>query len=76
MTHEAMSVNEVVKAVGIGRTRIFAEIKSGRLVARKVGRRTVILKEDLDAWLRQLPRAGRSVLANRASQAKANVEQA
>jgi len=76
MTHEAMSIDEVMKAVGIGRTRLFAEIRSERLIARKVGRRTVILKQDLDVWLRQLPRAGRSAVADQGSQPQASVEEA
>ena len=76
MAHEAISIDEVVKAVGIGRTRIFAEIRSGQLVARKVGRRTVILKQDLEAWLRQLPRASRSAVAHQGSQHQASVEEA
>jgi hypothetical protein len=38
-----------------GRTTLYAEIKARRLTARKVGRRTIILDEDLRRWLASLP---------------------
>ena len=41
---------------GIGRTLIYVEINAGRLVARKVGNKTIILRPDLLAWLDSLPR--------------------
>jgi uncharacterized protein (DUF2336 family) len=47
----AFSISEVVRTSGVGRTLVFAEIKAGRLIARKCGRRTVILSEDLRRWL-------------------------
>jgi excisionase family DNA binding protein len=43
----ALTVDEAADATGIGRTRLYEEIASGRLIARKVGRRTVIAVEDL-----------------------------
>jgi hypothetical protein len=51
----ALSIAQVCRESGLGRTLIFAEIKSGRLVARKCGRRTLILKEDLLKWRSTLP---------------------
>ncbi|THD63774.1 MAG: DNA-binding protein [Bradyrhizobium sp.] len=51
----AFSIEEAVAASGVGRT--FEEIKAGRLVARKCGRRTLILKHDLALWLDALPRS-------------------
>jgi Helix-turn-helix domain len=51
----ALSIAEVVQASGLCRTLVYAEIRSGRLLARKCGRRTVILREDLEAFLRALP---------------------
>jgi hypothetical protein len=56
----AYSISEVVKLTSLGRTAVFAEIKAGRLVARKQGRRTLILVADLAAWLRALPAVDRS----------------
>jgi excisionase family DNA binding protein len=51
----AFSILEVCELTSLGRTAIFAEIKAGRLVARKQGRRTLILATDLEGWLRALP---------------------
>jgi excisionase family DNA binding protein len=51
----ALTVEEAAKASGVGRTTIFLELRSGRLKARKVGRRTVISVTDLHAWLEALP---------------------
>jgi excisionase family DNA binding protein len=56
-TKRAMSVEEAAKAAGVGRTLLFEEIRKGRITARKVGRRTIITTEELDAWLRSLPKS-------------------
>ncbi|MGV7030676.1 helix-turn-helix domain-containing protein [Methylobacterium symbioticum] len=49
------SVAEAVGASGVGRSFLYEQIKSGRLKARKLGRRTLILAEDLQSWLAALP---------------------
>jgi excisionase family DNA binding protein len=51
----AHSVEEAATRANCGRTTIYAAIKSGALKARKIGRRTIILNEDLRAWLASLP---------------------
>ena len=51
----AFSPNSAAEAIGSGRTKIFEEIKLGRLKARKFGSRTIILRDDLLAWLLALP---------------------
>ena len=55
---QAFTIPDFCRAYGIGRTRTYAEIAAGRLLARKVGRRTLILKRDADAWLNSLPMLG------------------
>lgn len=50
----AFSIPEIVQATGIGRTNIYGAMKSGALRARKHGKRTVILKTDLEAFLQSL----------------------
>jgi hypothetical protein len=51
----AHSTEGAAAQAACGRTTIFAAIKSGDLVARKIGRRTVILDADLQSWLGSLP---------------------
>lgn len=53
----AYTIDEASKMSGIGRTSLYAEIRSGRLAARKMGRRTVIAHSDLVAFVAQLPNA-------------------
>lgn len=49
------SVNEFCHWAGIGRTAAYAEMKAGRLSAKKFGRRTIILKSEAERWLTSLP---------------------
>jgi excisionase family DNA binding protein len=46
---------ELAVATGLGRSSLYAAIKSGQLTARKAGRRTIVLRADLDDFLRALP---------------------
>ena len=52
----AYSPREVVKAAPISLSKFYMEVKAGRLPARKIGGKTVVLHEDLIGWLRSLPR--------------------
>jgi excisionase family DNA binding protein len=53
----ALSIQEFSLIYGIGRTKIYEELKSGRLRARKVGKRTIIAESDAESWLHSLPEA-------------------
>ena len=44
-----VSVNEAVAQLGLGRTTVYELIKSGSLTVRKIGRRTMIRQESIDA---------------------------
>lgn len=55
----AYSIAEASEATGIGRTAIYEEISAGRLKARKRGSATLILAEDLQAFLAGLPAVGK-----------------
>ncbi len=47
----AYSVDELLDVQPAGRTTIYAEMKSGRLRATKIGKRTLFLAPDVVAWL-------------------------
>ena len=51
----AYSIEEFSDLSGLGRTAIYEAIKTSRLRAKKAGRRTLILREDADDFLRNLP---------------------
>ncbi len=51
----AYSVASAIRITGLGRTSLYREISAGRLIAHKVGRRTLIHAEDLDRWLASQP---------------------
>ena len=54
----AYPINDFAAATGIGRTKIYAEIRAGRLTAVKVGARTLIPHAAGQAWLKALPKVG------------------
>lgn len=49
------TLEEFSTAFGIGKTKIYALLKSGELSARKIGRRTVIPAEAAQRWAESLP---------------------
>ena len=51
----AHTITAACRLTGLGRTTIYAALKSGALSARKCGRRTLILAADLEAFLQSLP---------------------
>ncbi len=51
-------VESAFKALGIGRTKGFALIRDGHLIARKIGSRTVVEAESIRSFAATLPRAG------------------
>ncbi len=53
----AYRIDEAVEASGLGRTTIYEEIKSRRLKSVKVAGRRLILREDLEAFLKALAQA-------------------
>lgn len=59
----ALGPAEIAARNGIGIATVWRAIASGALVARKLGRRTLIKVEDESAWLEALPRARASRVA-------------
>lgn len=51
----AMSIAEFCERYGPGRTKVYEELRSGRLRGRKIGKRTIITEDDAEEWLRHLP---------------------
>lgn len=45
-----LTIAEFCSASGLGRTYVYAMLKSGKLAAVKIGRRTLIRYEDMEAW--------------------------
>jgi excisionase family DNA binding protein len=54
----ALSIAEFSDRYGVGPTKTYEEIKSGRLRARKIGKRTLISVDDAEEWLQHLPLVG------------------
>jgi hypothetical protein len=52
------SIDELAEAGPISKSQIHKQIREGALIARKCGKRTVILPADWEAFLQALPRSG------------------
>ena len=53
-----MAVVSASRIAGIGRTKLYEAIAAGSLKARKYGKRTIVLRSDLQAFLAALPVVG------------------
>jgi excisionase family DNA binding protein len=51
----ALTILEACAFSGIGKTKLYEAINSGTLKARKAGKRTLILSDDLREYLSSLP---------------------
>jgi len=56
LLQDSFSVDEFARRNRIGLTTAYAEIRAGRLIARKIGRRTVVLADDARSWRDNLPK--------------------
>jgi excisionase family DNA binding protein len=54
-TREAYAVREFCARYGICRQTFYDEIKRGRIRALKLGKKTIILRSDAEAWANSLP---------------------
>lgn len=57
MSRPAHTIDQLIDEGPFNRTALFAAIAAGKLPARKLGRRTIILDEDYQAFLKNLPAA-------------------
>lgn len=62
-TPNGFSPRQFARRNGIGVTKTYEEIKTGRLIALKCGSRTIITVAEERAWLMRLPRLGGEVIA-------------
>lgn len=51
----AFSVRQFCEMHAIGRTTFYEEVKYGRLRIRKLGKRTLVLREEAERWVCALP---------------------
>jgi excisionase family DNA binding protein len=51
----AYTISEACAEARAGRTALYEAIRAGALTARKRGRRTLILADDLRRWIEALP---------------------
>jgi hypothetical protein len=56
-TPQAYTIKTFCAAFGISRSLAYREIAAGRLDARKIGNRTVILRNEAERWASALPGA-------------------
>jgi hypothetical protein len=57
---DADGIDEFAAKNNISRRKVYDEIAAGRLIARKVGSRTIITREDGAAWRQALPKMAAS----------------
>jgi excisionase family DNA binding protein len=55
LNYATFSIAQAVRFLGIGRSTLYKIIKEGRLPVRKLGRRTLIMRDDLDRFIATLP---------------------
>lgn len=55
MNKVAATINEAAQITGLGRSSIYQLINDGKLTRRKYGSRTLILVEELEAFVKSLP---------------------
>lgn len=51
----ALNVTEFAKAIGVSKSTAYAMIRDGKVVARKIGRRTLIFLGENADWVERFP---------------------
>lgn len=51
----AFTVDALRAATGLGRSKIYEQVRAGRLRAIKIGGRTMFRREDVERWLASAP---------------------
>jgi hypothetical protein len=61
MDRIAYSLPEAARIAGVSRTRIFDAVRREELTIRKIGRSSIVIHDDLLAWIKSLPVKGKGV---------------
>lgn len=56
----ALTLSEATEVSGIGRSSLYKLFNDGKLTPRKAGKKTLILVDELETYLRNLPKGGNS----------------
>ena len=59
----AFSLADAASAIGVGKSTLHELIATGKLPVRKLGRRSLVLREDLKAYVQSLPLSGEQCAA-------------
>jgi len=51
----SLTIDDATQYCGIGRTKLYELIREGKFSARKMGKKTLVLTDELDAYVRSLP---------------------
>jgi excisionase family DNA binding protein len=49
--HDLLTVDETIRVLRLGRTRVHEILRSGEIPSLKLGRRRLVRRKDLEAWL-------------------------
>ena len=49
--HDLLTVDETIRVLRLGRTRVNEMLRSGEIPSLKLGRRRLVRRKDLEAWL-------------------------
>lgn len=66
---QALTLKEFCEAFAISRSYAYLEIRANRLIVKKAGRRTLVLRQDADAWANALPSIRRGAVCISGSKA-------
>jgi len=53
-----LSIKEFCDQYCVGATRLYEEVKYGRIRLRKLGRKSLITRDEAERWLKNLPTSG------------------
>jgi len=59
MDRIAYTLPEAARIAGVSRTRMFEAVRKQELTVRKAGRASIVIHDDLVAWIQSLPARGK-----------------